>query len=55
MSYKSKNQAAYFNIHRKKLEAKGVNVDEWNRESKGMVLPKKVKKKKKNKFHKLYK
>ncbi len=45
MPYKSKSQAAYFNIHKKELEKKGVNVDEWNASSKGKKLPKKVKKK----------
>lgn len=50
MPYKSKAQEAYFNIHKKELEKQGVNVDEWNKESKGMKLPKKVKLKvKKNK------
>jgi hypothetical protein len=39
MPYKSKAQAAYFNIHRKKLERQGLDVDEWNRASKGMKLP----------------
>jgi len=40
MPYKSKAQAAYFNIHRKQLEAQGVNVDEWNSASKGKKMPK---------------
>lgn len=39
MPYQSKAQAAYFNIHKKELEAKGVDVDEWNRASKGKKLP----------------
>jgi hypothetical protein len=39
MPYKSKAQEAYFNIHKKELEKKGVNVDEWNKESKGKDLP----------------
>lgn len=43
MPYKSQNQAAYFNIHKKQLEAQGVNVDEWNAASKGKKLPKRVK------------
>ena len=43
MPYKSKAQAAYFNIHKKELESQGVNVDEWNAASKGKSLPKKVK------------
>jgi hypothetical protein len=40
MPYKSKAQAAYFNIHRKALEREGVNVSEWNSASKGKKLPK---------------
>jgi len=42
MPYKSKAQEAYFNIHKTELEKQGVNVDEWNKASKGMKLPKKV-------------
>ena len=45
MPYKSKAQAAYFNIHKKQLEKQGVNVNEWNEASKGKKLPKKAKKK----------
>lgn len=45
MPYKSKAQAAYFHIHKKELEKKGVDVDEWDKASKGKKLPKKVKKK----------
>jgi len=41
MPYKSKAQAAYFNIHRKELERQGVNVDEWNSASKGKKIPRK--------------
>jgi hypothetical protein len=44
MPYVSKAQAAYFNIHKKQLEAKGVNVDEWNKATKGRKLPKRKKK-----------
>ena len=44
MPYKSKAQAAYFNIHKKELEREGVDVDEWNRESRGMKLPKRKRK-----------
>jgi hypothetical protein len=47
MPYKSKAQAAYFNIHKKELKAKGVNVDEWNRATKGKKLPKRKSKGKK--------
>jgi hypothetical protein len=42
MPYKSQAQEAYFNIHRKELEKQGVNVEEWNKASKGKKLPKKV-------------
>ena len=46
MSYQSLAQAAYFNIHKKQLEAQGVNVDEWNKASKGKKLPKRKRAKK---------
>jgi len=39
MPYSSKKQQAYFNANRTKLEAQGVNVDEWNASSKGEKLP----------------
>jgi hypothetical protein len=39
MPYKSKAQAAYFNIHRDELEKQGVDVGEWNSASKGKKLP----------------
>ncbi len=35
----NQSHAAYFNAHRKDLEAQGANVDEWNRASKGQKLP----------------
>lgn len=44
MPYKSQAQERYFNANKSKLEAQGVNVNEWNQSSKGMKLPKKVKK-----------
>jgi len=44
MPYKSKAQAAYFNIHKKQLEKQGVDVDEWNAASKGKKLPEKTRK-----------
>jgi hypothetical protein len=47
MPFKSERQRAYFNIHKKELEKKGVDVDEWNAASKGKKLPKKAKKKEK--------
>lgn len=46
MPYKSKAQAAYFNIHKKQLEKQGVNVGEWNKKSKGKKMVARVKKKK---------
>ena len=42
MPYKSLAQQAYFNANRKSLEAKGVDVGEWNQASKGKSLPEKV-------------
>ena len=47
MPFKSIAQEKFFNSNKKKLEAKGVNVDEWNKSSKGKKLPIKVKKKNK--------
>jgi aminoglycoside phosphotransferase (APT) family kinase protein len=46
MPYKSKAQQAYFNANRAKLEAQGVDVDEWNAASRGKKLPARVKPKK---------
>ena len=42
MPYKSLAQERYFNANRDKLEAQGVNVQEWNEASKGKKLPAKV-------------
>ncbi len=42
MPYKSLAQERYFNANRGKLEAQGVNVDEWNAASKGKKLPKRL-------------
>jgi hypothetical protein len=42
MPYESEAQRKYFNANRAKLEAQGVDVDEWNKASKGAELPKKV-------------
>jgi hypothetical protein len=39
MPFKSRAQQAYFNMHRKDLEKQGVNVAEWNKDSKGKRLP----------------
>ena len=49
MPYKSKAQAAYFNIHKKELAKSGVDVDEWNKSSKGKELPEHVSSKPKDK------
>ena len=43
LPYKSVAQERYFNVNRAKLERQGVDVDEWNRASKGKKLPRKVK------------
>jgi hypothetical protein len=43
MPYKSEAQRKYFNVNRKKLEAQGVDVDEWNQASKGKKMPERVK------------
>ncbi len=43
MPYKSQKQQAYFNANRKKLERQGVDVDEWNKSSRGLKLPKDLK------------
>ena len=48
MPYKSQAQESYFNANREKLEAQGVDVDEYNQASKGMKLPKKAKSKGQN-------
>ena len=45
MPYKSEAQRKYFNANREKLEAEGVDVDEWNDSSKGKKLPEKAEKK----------
>ena len=47
MPYKSVKQERFFNVNKKKLEAQGVDVDEFNKASKGKKLPMKAPKKKK--------
>lgn len=42
MPYVSDAQRRYFNVNRSKLEAQGVNVQEWNDASKGKSLPEHV-------------
>ena len=39
MPYTSEKQRKFFNVNRKKLEKQGVDVEEWNRASKGLKLP----------------
>ncbi len=39
MPYKSLAQERYFNANRGKLQAQGVDVNEWNQASKGLKLP----------------
>ena len=45
MPYKSLAQERYFNANRQQLAKQGVSVDEWNKASKGIALPMRVKKK----------
>jgi len=40
MPYVSQAQAGYFHTHKAELEKQGVNVDEWDKASKGKSLPK---------------
>ena len=44
MPYKSEVQGKFFHANIKELEKQGVDVKEWDKESKGLKLPKKVKK-----------
>ena len=44
MPYKSQAQERFFNANRAKMEAQGVDVDEFNAASKGMKLPPRAKK-----------
>lgn len=44
MPYKSDAQRKFFHANKKKLEAQGVSVKEWDNASRGKKLPKKVKK-----------
>lgn len=46
MPYRSLAQEHYFHANRKSLEAKGVNIGEWDKATKGLKLPRKIKKKK---------
>lgn len=46
MPYKSDQQRKFFHANKKKLEAQGVSVNEWDKASKGKSLPKRAPKKK---------
>ncbi|MEP7128174.1 MAG: hypothetical protein ABI729_04870 [Chitinophagales bacterium] len=46
MPYKSESQRKYLHAYKSKLEKQSVDVKEWDKESKGLKLPKKVKRKK---------
>jgi hypothetical protein len=46
MPYKSLAQERYFNANKSKLEKQGVNVNEWNKASKGMKFENSAKDKK---------
>jgi hypothetical protein len=41
LPFESKAQQGFFNANRAALEKKGVDVDEWNKSSKGLNLPEK--------------
>ncbi len=43
MPFVSKAQERFFNANRGKLEAQGVNVNEWNQASTGLKLPARAK------------
>lgn len=42
MPFVSDAQRKFFNVNRDKLEKQGVDVDEWNKSSKGKKLPEHV-------------
>ena len=42
MPYRSLAQERYFNANRARMEAQGVDVDEWNHASKGKSLPRRA-------------
>jgi hypothetical protein len=39
MPFKSEAQRRYFEANKSRLERQGVNVEEWEKASKGMKLP----------------
>lgn len=42
MPYKSEAQRRYFHANKEELEKQGVDVGQWDRESKGKKLPEKA-------------
>jgi hypothetical protein len=42
MPYRSLKQERFFHANKKKLEAQGVNVGEWDAATRGKKLPKRV-------------
>lgn len=55
MPYRSQAQREYFNANRAQLEKQGVDVDEWNKSSEGLKLPRHSPKSKKSIGHRLVK
>jgi len=49
MPYVSQAQEGFFHTHEKELKAKGVDVSEWDKATKGKHLPKRAKGRKKAK------
>lgn len=45
MPYKSGKQRKYMHAHEKEMKHQGVDLDEWDRASKGKKLPERVSKK----------
>lgn len=45
MPYKSDVQRKFLNVNRAAMMKQGVNVDEWNKASKGIQLPERAKRK----------
>lgn len=50
MPYKSDKQRKFFHANKEELESQGVDVEEWDEESRGKKLPNKVKPNKKKKY-----
>jgi len=45
MACKRESQRKYFHVNKKKLEKQAVDIEERDKETEGLKLPKKVKKK----------